>query len=83
MLKHPVISTYVAGMPELVIDDEYSWLVPAALVLDLTNAMEAILSAIHQRLIDMGEVAYSRLRQRHNIDNEVSKLASLFLESVV
>ena len=81
-LKRPVISTYVAGIPELVIDGENGWLVPAGSVLELTSAMEAILSAPNQHLVEMGEAAYDRVRQRHDIDTEASKLASLFLESV-
>ena len=80
-LKRPVISTYVAGIPELVINGESGWLVPAGSVLDLSNAMEAALSASSQCLIQMGEAAYDRVRQRHDVDTEASKLASLFLES--
>ena len=80
-LKRPVISTYVAGIPELVIDGESGWLVPAGSALDLTNALEAMLSAPYQQLIDMGEAAYHRVKQRHDIDTEASKLAALFLES--
>ncbi len=80
-LKRPVISTYVAGIPELVIDGENGWLVPAGSVLDLTSALEEMLSTPTQRLMKMGEVAYDRVRQRHDIDTEASKLAALFVES--
>lgn len=80
-LKRPVISTYVAGIPELVIDGESGWLVPAGSVLDLTKAMETMLSAPCQHLIEMGEAAYHRVKQRHDINTEAGKLASLFRES--
>ncbi|HSI24414.1 MAG TPA: glycosyltransferase family 4 protein [Methylotenera sp.] len=80
-LKRPVITTYVAGIPELVIDGENGWLVPAGSASDLTNALVEMLSASRQHLAEMGDAAYARVRQRHDIDTEASKLASLFLES--
>jgi glycosyltransferase involved in cell wall biosynthesis len=80
-LKRPVISTYVAGIPELVIDGENGWLVPAGSALDLTNVLVEMLSTPRQHLTKMGDAAYTRVRQRHDIDTEASKLASLFLES--
>lgn len=80
-LKRPVISTYVAGIPELVIDGENGWLVPAGSVTSLTNAMQAVLATPQQQLLKMGEAAYNSVRQRHDIDVEASKLASLFVES--
>lgn len=80
-LKRPVISTYIAGVPELVIPGENGWLVPAGSVFELSNAMEQALSASVQQLSDMGEAAYTRVTQRHSIDAEAGKLAALFLES--
>ena len=80
-LKRPVISTYVAGIPELVIDGENGWLVPAGSVTSLTNAMQAVLVTPQQQLLKMGEAAYNSVRQRHDIDVEASKLAALFVES--
>lgn len=80
-LKRPVITTYVAGIPELVIAGENGWLVPAGSVLDLTKALEAMLSTSPQHLTKMGEAAYDRVKQRHDSDTEARKLASLFLES--
>ncbi len=80
-LKRPVISTYIAGIPELVIPGENGWLVPAGSVFELSNAMEQALSASVQQLSDMGEAAYTRVTQRHSIDTEAGKLAVLFLES--
>jgi colanic acid/amylovoran biosynthesis glycosyltransferase len=80
-LKRPVISTYVAGIPELVIDGENGWLIPAGSVLELSSAMEEMLAASSQKLKDMGEAAHIRVIERHSIDTEAAKLASLFLES--
>jgi colanic acid/amylovoran biosynthesis glycosyltransferase len=80
-LKRPVITTYVAGIPELVIAGENGWLVPAGSASDLTNALVEMLSASRQHLVEMGDAAYARVRQRHDIDTEARKLTALFLES--
>lgn len=80
-LKRPVISTYIAGIPELVIPGENGWLVPAGSVQELSAVIEEVLSATTQQLTAMGEAAYIRVTQRHNIDTEAGKLAALFLES--
>jgi colanic acid/amylovoran biosynthesis glycosyltransferase len=80
-LRRPVISTYVAGIPELVIPGQNGWLVPAGSVLELSTAIEELLSASTQQLKEMGNAAYTRVRQRHDIDTEASKLAALFRES--
>jgi len=80
-LKRPVISTYVAGIPELVIPGGNGWLVPAGSISELSTAMEEMLSASAQQLSDKGDAAYTRVTQRHNIDTEARKLAVLFLES--
>ena len=80
-LKRPVISTYVAGIPELVIHGQNGWLVPAGSVTELSIAIEQLLSTPVQQLKDMGDAAYARVRQRHDIDNEAEKLALLFRES--
>lgn len=42
-LGRPVISTYVAGIPELVIPGESGWLVPAGSVEALVNTMKTVL----------------------------------------
>ena len=44
-LRRPVISTYVAGIPELVRSGEHGWLVPAGDVEALADAMQACLSS--------------------------------------
>src|SRR5262249_19021744 len=44
-LRRPVITTYVAGIPELVRDPDDGWLVPAGDVAALAEAMAACLAA--------------------------------------
>ena len=80
-LRRPVISTYVAGIPELVIPDENGWLVPAGDVEALCTAMQAALEAPVEMLQRMGTHAWERVLQRHDIDIETAKLATHFRES--
>jgi colanic acid/amylovoran biosynthesis glycosyltransferase len=81
-LKRPVISTYVAGIPELVIPGENGWLVPAGSVEDLTVAMEQLIATNVSKLKKMGDAAFDRVQQRHDIDTEAAKLLVLFNEGI-
>jgi glycosyltransferase involved in cell wall biosynthesis len=79
MAQHrPVISTYIAGIPELVQPDRTGWLVPAGEVESLTGAMAAALDTPRAELAAMGAAAAERARARHDIDTEAAKLAALF-----
>jgi glycosyltransferase involved in cell wall biosynthesis/alpha-beta hydrolase superfamily lysophospholipase len=77
-LRRPVLTTYVAGIPELVRSGENGWLFPAGSVHDLTAAIEACLSMGPEDLRRIGEAGHSRVIQRHSIDTEAQKLADLF-----
>jgi len=74
----PVISTYIAGIPELVETGVTGWLVPAGESESLTRAMGVALDTPAERLRDMGLAGAARVRARHHIDTEAGKLASLF-----
>ena len=77
-LRRPVITTFVAGIPELVIDGATGWLVPAGDIDALAQAIEACLAATPDALARMGEAAHQRVLERHDIDREAAKLAALF-----
>jgi colanic acid/amylovoran biosynthesis glycosyltransferase len=77
-LKRPVISTFVAGIPELVVPGESGWLVPASDVEALASAIQACLAANRESLICMGEAAQIRALSRHNVNTEAAKLLALF-----
>jgi glycosyltransferase involved in cell wall biosynthesis len=77
-LYRPVISTYVAGIPELVRPGEHGWLVPAGDVEELVEAMRACLNTSPAILTQMGAAAHDRVMTRHNVDVEVVKIADLF-----
>jgi glycosyltransferase involved in cell wall biosynthesis len=74
-LRRPVISTYIAGIPELLKQGENGWLCVAGDVDDLSIAMQEALSKPIATLQKMGDAAYTRVIARHNIDTEVAKLA--------
>ena len=77
-LKRPVISTYIAGIPELLKQGENGWLCVAGDVEDLHKAMREALTLPVETLQKMGDAAYIRVIARHNIDIEAAKLAEHF-----
>jgi glycosyltransferase involved in cell wall biosynthesis len=77
-LRRPVLTTYVAGIPELVRSGENGWLFPAGSLDDLTAAMEECLSMGPEDLHRLGNAGHDRVIQRHAIDTEARKLADLF-----
>jgi glycosyltransferase involved in cell wall biosynthesis len=74
----PVISTYVAGIPELVRDGECGWLVPAGSQDALTIAMQRALESSATHLTEMGRRGYTRVRQMHDASTNAQKLLRLF-----
>ncbi len=76
-LRRPVISTYVAGIPELVAPGEHGWLVPAGDAEALADAMQACLDAPVDKLARMGEAAHARVRARHDVDKAAEGLGGV------
>ena len=77
-LGKPVISTFVAGIPELVENDSNGWLIPAGDVELLAQAMRQAVQADPARLAEMGETGRKRTFERHNTSVEAAKLEALF-----
>lgn len=80
-LRRPVLTTYVAGIPELVVSGESGWLFPAGSVEALVAAVEDSLGRSKEDLTRMGQAAFERVLARHNIDTEAARLARLFEDS--
>jgi colanic acid/amylovoran biosynthesis glycosyltransferase len=80
-LQRPVVSTFVAGIPELITSGEHGWLVPAGDVEALAAAIQSCLDAPPAIVRSMGEAARARVVDRHDANREASKLAALFLAS--
>lgn len=77
-LRRPILTTYVAGIPELVRTGEDGWLFPAGDVAALVSLLKQLLSTPAEVLEKMGNVARLRVLERHSIDVEAGKLAQLF-----
>jgi colanic acid/amylovoran biosynthesis glycosyltransferase len=74
----PVLTTSIAGIPELVLDGECGWLFPAGDVERLANAMRACLQADPETLHAMGTAARARCQARHAVGEQARILADLF-----
>ncbi len=77
-LGRPVISTYVAGIPELVEPGVCGWLVSPGSVESLTTAMRTALQLPVAELEQMGKIGIQRVAQQHDASQEARKLAMLF-----
>jgi colanic acid/amylovoran biosynthesis glycosyltransferase len=77
-LRRPVLSTYVAGIPELVRPGREGWLFAAGDVDALVVALEEMLATAPATLEAMGQAAQVRVLERHAIDIEAGKLGRLF-----
>jgi glycosyltransferase involved in cell wall biosynthesis len=77
-LHRPVISTYVAGIPELVVPGETGWLAAAGAIEPLVEAMREALTAPVDQLEQMGRKGAARVQRDHNAATEAAKLVTLF-----
>ena len=78
-LRRPVLSTYIAGIPELVQAGQTGWLFPAGSVNELADAMEHCLNASVDELCRLGDAGHQRVLEKHSIDAEARKLVELFV----
>jgi glycosyltransferase involved in cell wall biosynthesis len=76
-LGRPVISTQIAGIPELVDNSHTGWLVPAGSVPALTRALREALDAEPAELERLGREGRRRVLERHHIEREVERLEAL------
>ncbi|MEL6479317.1 MAG: glycosyltransferase [Pseudomonadota bacterium] len=76
-LQRPVITTYIAGIPEL-IDASCGWLVPASDQQALITALDACLSATPQDLAAMGAEGRRRVEASHDQIANARQLKALF-----
>ena len=78
--RRPVVSTYIAGIPELVRPGETGWLVPAGQVAELTAALKACAATPNTDMRAMGEACFERVHARHDAAKEAAKLTALYEE---
>jgi glycosyltransferase involved in cell wall biosynthesis len=74
----PVVSTYIAGTPELVCPGENGWLVPAGSSEALAAALKDVLQTSADVLTNMGARGKQMVQELHRADFEAAKLAQLF-----
>ena len=77
-LGRPVISTYIAGIPELV-DDATGWIIPAGSVSDIAEAMRAALDASPESLRSKGQQGRARVEAHHDVDANAAALLQLIM----
>jgi glycosyltransferase involved in cell wall biosynthesis len=81
-LGRPVISTYVAGIPELVQPGKTGWLVPAGDDDALARAMREALAAPTAQLAAMGAAGRCHVLNKHGAAQEARKLKGLIEASL-
>ncbi len=81
-LHRPVITTYVAGIPELVESQTCGWLITPGAIDALVVAMQQALATPVEALTAMGRTGAQRVAARHTIATEAQKLTQLFAASV-
>jgi glycosyltransferase involved in cell wall biosynthesis len=74
----PVLSTFVAGIPELVVPGRNGWLVPAGSVERLAEAMGEVLECPAAELAELGRVARRDVAARHDVHASAKRLQELF-----
>ena len=81
-LGRPVITTYVAGIPELVRGDSNGWRVPAGDVMALADAMSQALQTDANHLEEMGRTGAEAVRAAHDVRREAEKLVGHFAAAI-
>lgn len=76
-LCRPVITTYIAGIPELVVDAHSGWLVPASSAVALADAMAEALTATPSRLRELGSAGRQAVQRLHDAEQEGQRLGEL------
>ncbi len=76
-LGRPVISTFIAGIPELV-DSSCGWLLPAGSVDGMVNATRMALTASPAELSEMGKKGRRRVEEEHNLKKIAQQLCELY-----
>lgn len=79
-LRRPVLSTYIAGIPELIRPGINGWLFPSGSPEELAAAMEQCLLASASEIDAMGDAAHETVLQRHDIRLEARKLKEHFVD---
>ena len=78
-MERPALSTYIAGIPELVLPGENGWLVPAGSLEAMVVALREIMTTPPERLRELGRAGRRKVCDEHNANVEAKKLLALFM----
>ncbi|MBK8011031.1 MAG: glycosyltransferase family 4 protein [Deltaproteobacteria bacterium] len=81
-MGRPVVSTMIAGIPELVKPGENGWLVTSGRVDEVAGAICEVMKVPADMLDNMGKRGRDRVRRYHHTETEVGKLEALFRQYV-
>ena len=73
-LGRPVISTFIAGIPELVETGVNGWVVPAGSRVALVEALREVLGSGEAELMKLGRRGREMVRERHGLEEQVDAL---------
>jgi colanic acid/amylovoran biosynthesis glycosyltransferase len=74
-LCRPVLTTYIAGIPELVVDGENGFLIPSGSRPRITEALHRVMKTPVAELDEMGRRGQEAVRRQHYTPVETAKLA--------
>ncbi len=74
----PVLTTYIAGIPELVQDGTTGWLVPAGSMGALVGGLRRVLNTPIDQVRLLGQQARKRVLEEHDMQVIAPRLAELF-----
>lgn len=81
-LGRPVLTTYIAGIPELVEAGRNGWLIPAGSKAAITEAILEVLAAPPAKLEQMAALGREAVRKHHYTPTETARLVEHMHESV-
>jgi glycosyltransferase involved in cell wall biosynthesis len=78
-MARPVVSTAIAGIPELVREGENGWLVPAGSADAMADGLRRLLQTPSAQLTGMGIAGRERVRREHDAAESARQIADLIL----
>jgi colanic acid/amylovoran biosynthesis glycosyltransferase len=78
----PTLSTFIGGIPELVVPGRNGWLVPAGSVEALANGLRQILDSPLAQLSAMGERGREDVREKHDINAIARTMIGYFRRAI-
>jgi glycosyltransferase involved in cell wall biosynthesis len=81
-LGRPVVSTSIAGIPELLVQGENGWVVPSGSIDRLVDVLRQLMSVSDETLTTMGLAGQKRVRQAFTAGTEVARLEMLLQQAV-